>query len=58
MKKKDPGYPGNEAAKKAVGEARRKIRLEKGLSLEEANALFENTNQEDPQSMVPGALGM
>ena len=59
MKKKDPpGYPGDEAVKKAVGDALHEIRLEKGLSLEEANALFQNTNQENPQSMVPRALGI
>jgi transcriptional regulator with XRE-family HTH domain len=57
MKKKDPpGYPGDEAVKKAVGEALREIRIEKGLSLEEANALFQNAKQENPQSMVPRAL--
>jgi transcriptional regulator with XRE-family HTH domain len=59
MKKKDPpGYPGDEAVKKAIGEALREIRLEKGLSLEEANALFQKANQEDPGSMAPRALGM
>ena len=59
MKKKDPpGYPGDEAVKKAVGEALREIRLEKGLSLEEANAMFQKANQEDPESMVPRALGI
>ena len=59
MKKKDPpGYPGDEVVKKAVGDALREIRLEKGLSLEEANALFQEANQEDPGSMVSRALGM
>ena len=59
MKKKDPpGYPGDEVVKKAVGDALREIRLEKGLSLEEANALFQDANQEDPGSMVSRALGM
>lgn len=59
MKKKDPpGYPGDEVVKKAVGDALREIRLEKGLSLEEANGLFQEANKEDPQSMVPRALGM
>ena len=59
MKKKDPpGYPGDEVVKKAVGDALREIRLERGLSLEEANALFQEANQEDPGSMVPRALGM
>jgi hypothetical protein len=39
MKRKDPpDYPGDEAVKKAVGEALREIRTQKGLSLEGANA--------------------
>jgi DNA-binding Xre family transcriptional regulator len=59
MKKKDPpGYPGDETVKKAVGEALREIRLEKALSLEEAEAIFRKANQEDPQSMLPRALGI
>lgn len=59
MKKKDPpGYPGDEAVKKAVDEALREICLEKGLSLEDAIAVFQKANQEDPQSMVPRALGI
>ena len=59
MKKKDPpGYPGDEAVKKAVGEALRQIRLEKGISLDEAEAIFRKANQEDSQSMVPRALGI
>jgi transcriptional regulator with XRE-family HTH domain len=59
MKKKDPpGYPGDDAVKKAVGEALREIRLEKGLSLEEANAIFQKANQEDPEPTVPRALGI
>jgi len=35
-----------------------KFALKKGLSLEEANALFQRANQEDPGSMVPRTLGM
>jgi transcriptional regulator with XRE-family HTH domain len=59
MKKQDPpGYPGDEAVKQAVGEALRQIRLERGLSLEEAEAVFRKANQEDPESMVPRALGI
>ncbi len=59
MNKKDPpGYPGDEAVKKAVGEALRQVRLEKGISLEEAEAIFRKANQEDPQSTVPRALGI
>jgi transcriptional regulator with XRE-family HTH domain len=59
MKKKDPpGYPGDEAVNKAVGEALREIRLQKGLSLEEAEVLFQKANQDDSQSMAPRALGI
>ena len=59
MKKKDPpGYPGDEAVKKAVGEALRQIRLEKGLSLEEADALLQKATQEDAEPVVPRALGI
>jgi ribosome-binding protein aMBF1 (putative translation factor) len=59
MKKKDPpGYPGDEAVIKAIGDALRKLLLEKGLSVEEADAAFRKANQEDPESMVPRALGM
>jgi transcriptional regulator with XRE-family HTH domain len=57
MKKKDPpGYPGDEAIKKAVGEALREIRLEKGLSLEEAEALLQKADQD--YSQAPRALGI
>ena len=59
MKKKDPpGYPGDEAINKAIGETLHEIRLEKGLSLEEVEAIFQQANQDDPQSMVPRALGI
>lgn len=59
MKKQDPpGYPGDEAVKQAVGEALREICREKGLSLEEADAMFQKANQDDPESMVPRALGI
>ena len=41
MSKKDPpDYPGDEAIKKAFGEALRKLRLERGLSIEEADAIL------------------
>ena len=41
MSKKDPpGYPGDEAITKAFGEALRKLRLELGLSIEEADAIL------------------
>jgi len=39
-KNEPPGYPGDEAVKKAFGEALRELRLQKGPSLEEADALL------------------
>jgi hypothetical protein len=58
MKKKDPpGYPGDEAVNQAISEALREICLEKGLSLEETDALFQTADQ-DVRSMVPRALGI
>ena len=59
MKKKDPpGYPGDEAVNQAIREALREICLEKGLSPEEAGALFQKSNQQGARSMVPRALGI
>ena len=54
MSKKDPpGYPGDEAITKAFGEALRKLRLERGLSIEEADAIL-RTRIEYPR--LPRAL--
>ena len=49
MKKKNdpPDYPGDEAVNKAFGEALREIRLAKGLSLEEVDALLQKAVRED-----------
>ena len=45
-KRKDPpGYLGDEAVKKIFGENIRKLRLEKGWSLEEADALLQEALQ-------------
>ena len=56
MSKKDPpGYPGDEAVKKAFGEALRKLRLERGLSIEEADALLQ-AGIDYPR--LPRALGI
>ena len=43
MKKRNdpPGYPGDDAILKAVGDALREVRIEKGLSLEQADAAFQ-----------------
>jgi hypothetical protein len=56
MSKKDPpGYPGDEAITKAFGEALRKLRLERGLSVEEADAIL-RAGIEYPR--LPRALGI
>ena len=60
MKKKNdpPDYPGDEAVNKAFGEALREIRLAKGLSLEEVDALLQKAVREDPHPHVYRALGI
>jgi transcriptional regulator with XRE-family HTH domain len=59
MAKKDPpGYPGDEAILKAFGEAIRDIRLEKGLSLEEADAMFQEAQQQNLYPRLYRALGI
>jgi transcriptional regulator with XRE-family HTH domain len=59
MSKKDPpGYPGDDAIKKAFGEAVRQIREEKGLSLEEAEALVKQSMGKVDLSRAARALGI
>jgi transcriptional regulator with XRE-family HTH domain len=59
MAKKDPpDYPGDEAILKALGEAIRDIRLEKGLSLEEADALLQEAQQQNLYPRLYRALGI
>ncbi|HEY6182094.1 MAG TPA: helix-turn-helix domain-containing protein, partial [Terriglobales bacterium] len=59
MAKKDPpDYPGDEAILKAFGEALRDIRLEKGLSLEQADALYQQAQQQNLYPRLYRALGM
>jgi transcriptional regulator with XRE-family HTH domain len=59
MSKKDPpGYPGDDAIKKAFGEAVRQIREEKGLSLEEAEALVKQATEKVDLSRAARALGI
>ena len=53
-----PGYPGDEALKKAFGEALRELRLQKGLSLEQADALLEEASQQNPYPRLYRALGI
>jgi transcriptional regulator with XRE-family HTH domain len=58
-KKKDPpGYPGDEAILKAFGDALRDVRIEKGLSLEEADAAFQDAMKKDLYPRLPRALGI
>jgi hypothetical protein len=59
MSKKDPpGYPGDDAIKKAFGEAVRHIREEKGLSLEEAEALVKQAAKKVDIFRAARALGI
>jgi DNA-binding Xre family transcriptional regulator len=58
-KRKDPpGYPGDEAILKAFGDALRDVRIEKGLSLEEADAAFQDAMKKDLYPRLPRALGI
>jgi DNA-binding Xre family transcriptional regulator len=58
-KRKDPpGYPGDEAILKAFGDALRDVRIEKGLSLEQADAVLQETLKQDLYPRLPRALGI
>ena len=58
-KRKDPpGYPGDDAVLKALGDALRDVRIEKGLSLEEADAAFQDAMKKDLYPRLPRALGI
>ena len=58
-KRKDPpGYPGDDAVLKALGDALRDVRIEKGLSLEEADAAFQGAMKKDLYPRLPRALGI
>ena len=58
-KKKDPpGYPGDEAIRKKFGEVMHELRTEKGLSIEEMDALVDEGIQEDAHPFLPRALSL
>ena len=58
-KRKDPpGYPGDEAILKAFGDALRDVRIEKGLSLEEADTAFQEALNKDLYPRLSRALGI
>lgn len=58
-KKKDPpGYPGDEAIRKKFGEIMRELRLKKGLSIEEVDALVDQGIEQDSHSHLPRALAL
>jgi transcriptional regulator with XRE-family HTH domain len=57
-KKEPPDYPGDEAIKEPFGELVRKLRLEKGLSIEQVDALIDEDMQEDAQPLLPRALAL
>lgn len=57
-KKEPPDYPGDEAIKKNFGEVMRKLRLEKGLSIEEVDAFIDERMNEDSHPLLPRALAL
>jgi len=57
-KKEPPDYPGDEAIKKELGEKLRTLRLEKGLSIEELDALVEQGIEQDSHPLLPRALSL
>jgi transcriptional regulator with XRE-family HTH domain len=57
-KNEPPGYPGDEAVKKAFGKALRELRLQKGLSVEQADALLEEASQQNLYPRLYRALGI
>lgn len=58
-KKKDPpGYPGDEAIRKKFGEALRELRLKKGLSIEEVDALAAQGIEQDSHPHLLRALAL
>ncbi|HLJ26706.1 MAG TPA: helix-turn-helix transcriptional regulator [Candidatus Angelobacter sp.] len=57
-KKEPPDYPGDEAIKKRFGELMHKLRLQKGLSIEQVDALIDEGMQEDTQPLLPRALAL
>jgi transcriptional regulator with XRE-family HTH domain len=57
-RKDPPAYPGDEAVLKALGDALHDIRIEKGLSLEQADAAFQEALAQDLYPRLPRALGI
>jgi ribosome-binding protein aMBF1 (putative translation factor) len=57
-RKDPPGYPGDEAVLKALGDALRDTRIEKGMSLEQADAAFKEALTQDLYPRLPRALGI
>jgi transcriptional regulator with XRE-family HTH domain len=53
-----PGYPGDEAIRKGFGELMRKLRLEKGLSIEEVDAFIDDRTQEDAHPLRARAFSL
>ena len=57
-KSEPPGYPGDEEVKKAFGEALHALRLQKGLSIEQTDALLEEASQHNLYPRLYRALGI
>jgi transcriptional regulator with XRE-family HTH domain len=57
-KKGPPGYPGDEVIRKEFGKLVRQLRLEKGLSEEQAQAFIDEGLRNDSHPLLPRALAL
>lgn len=58
-KRKDPpGYPGDEAFRKKLGEVLRELRLQNGLSIDKMDAFIDALTEEDVHPPLPRALAL
>jgi DNA-binding Xre family transcriptional regulator len=56
--KDPPGYPGDEAILKGLGETVRNLRLKQGLSIERVNALVDEGIRQNAHPFLPRALAI
>ena len=57
-KKGPPDYPGDEAIQQKLGDALRKLRLEKGLSLAQVDAFLDERTEEDAHPFLARAFSL
>jgi len=57
-KKGPPGYPGDEVINQEFGKTIQQLRLERGLSEEEAQALLDESTRNEPHPLLPRAIAL